>query len=98
MPDNNACIYWDANLFLSYINEHPDRILTLEALLGNSADGTVQVYTSALTTVEVAFAACEQQRRALDPVQEQKIDALWNDQDVVSIVEYHDAIGRKRAI
>lgn len=95
MPDTRQCIYWDANLFLSYINEHPDRMPVLEVLLADSAGGNTQIYTSTLTTVEVAFAASEQQRRALDPIQEQRIDALWNDPDVVGIVEYHHAIGRQ---
>ncbi len=94
MPDTDESLYWDANLFLSYINEHPERMPVLEALLADSAGDNLQIYTSTLTTVEVAFAASEQQRRALDPVQEEKIDALWNAPDVVAIVEYHDAVGR----
>lgn len=93
MPD--TFIYWDANPFLSYINQHPDRMPTLDALLDDSASGSVTIYTSALSQVEVAFAASEQKRRALDAQEEQKIDGLWNDSDAVSLVEYHDGIGRQ---
>ncbi len=93
MPD--TLIYWDANLFLSYINGHPDRMPTLDALLNMTANGSVAIYTSALTQVEVAFAASEQARRVLDPQEEQKIDNLWNDPNAVSMVEFHDGIGRQ---
>lgn len=93
MPD--TFIYWDACNFLSYINEHQGRMPTLDALLDGSANGSITIYTSALSQVEVAFAASEQQRRALDPQEEQKIDALWNDPDAISLVEYHDGIGKQ---
>ena len=93
MPDTFT--YWDACNFLSYVNEHPDRMPTLDALLADSASGNVTIYTSALSQVEVAFAASEQKRRVLDPQEEQKIDSLWSDPDVVSLVEYHDGIGRQ---
>ncbi len=95
MPDSSPDIYWDANLFLSYINEYPDRMPTLDALLENSAAGSIKIYTSALTRVEVAFAASEQQRRALDVQEEEKIDGLWSDPDAIDLVEYHDDIGRQ---
>ena len=93
MPDTN--IYWDANPFLSYVNDYPGRMPTLDALLDSAARGGIKIYTSALSQVEVAFAASEQKRRVLDPREEQKIDALWSDLDVVEVVEYHNGIGRQ---
>ena len=96
MPDK--FIYWDACNFLSYINEHPDRMPTLDDLLASSANGSVTIYTSAISQVEVAFAASEQKRGALDPQEEQKIDALWEDPDVVEIIEYHPEIGRRARV
>ena len=45
--------------------------------------------------MEVAFAASEQQRRALDVQEEEKIDGLWSDPDAIDLVEYHDDIGRQ---
>ena len=35
MPDKN--IYWDANPFLSYVNQYPERMATLDALLDTAA-------------------------------------------------------------
>ena len=88
-------IYWDANPFLSYVNEYPGRMPALDALLDSSAKGSITIYTSALSQVEVAFAASEQKQRVLDPQEEQKIDALWSDPDAVALVEYHDGIGQR---
>ena len=93
MPDTN--IYWDANPFLSYVNEYPARMPTLDALLDSASRGGVKIYTSAISLVEVAFAASEQKRRSLDQDEEQKIDALWSAPDVIEVVEYHDGIGRQ---
>ena len=95
MPENKTAIYWDANTFLSYVNEHPDRMPTLEALLESSAGSDIKIYTSALSQVEVAFAAAEQKRRLLDPQEEQKIDRLWSDPDAIEVVEFHSAIGQQ---
>lgn len=88
--------YWDANPFLSYVNGIPERLPVLDALLDDSASGNgSKIYTSAISQVEVAFAASEQKRRVLDPTEEQKIDSLWSSPGPVVLVEYHDDIGRQ---
>ena len=94
MADGRRNIYWDANVPLTYINDITDLVPTLEALLEASAslNGDVKIYTSELSKVEVAFAATERERRALDPEIEQKINDLWNDPDAIVMVEFHDAI------
>ena len=94
MPDTPTTRYWDSDVFLSYVNEYPDRITTVETLLENSARGDITIYTSTITQVEVAFAASEQKRQALDPKVVQKIDSLWSDPNVVISVEYHGRIGQ----
>jgi predicted nucleic acid-binding protein len=90
-------IYWDSCNFLSYINEMPDRVSILDALLASSASdtGTINLLTSELSKVEVAFGATEQLQRALVPEIEEKIDNLWADPSAVAVVEYHDGIGRE---
>ena len=94
MPESRMNIYWDACAFLSYINENSERTPVLDGLLHDSANGTINIYTSSLSQVEVAFAASEQQRRALDPEQESKIDSLWNDPDAIVTVEFQHEIGK----
>ena len=82
MPDGRRVVYWDANVFLSYVNEISNRMPVLDALLKDSAstDGAVTLYTAELSRVEVAFGASEQKRQALDPQVEQIIDNLWRNQ------------------
>ena len=94
MPDTPSILYWDSCNFLSYVNEYPERIPTLEALLERSAKGEFELYTSEISRVEVAFAASEQKRRRLDHEVEHRIDSLWADSNVVVSVEYHGVIGQ----
>ena len=95
MPDTRRIIYWDSCVFLSYVNEMQGRMPVLDALLESTGgEGTVKLYTSMLTQVEVSFAASEQQERILDPQVEQRIESLWSDPEAVVSVEYHDGIGQ----
>lgn len=93
MPDTPARIYWDANVFLSYVNAIPNRMPVLDALFSKSASGAIVIYTSALSHVEVAFGASEKDRNMLNREIEQKIASLWADTEAVVSVEYHEAIG-----
>jgi predicted nucleic acid-binding protein len=88
-------IYWDANCWLSYINGITSRLPVLDALLAESASekGTIVLYTSALSQVEVAFGIAEQTKKILDQKMEGQIDSLWADRDAVKICEYHELIG-----
>ena len=94
MPDDPQIIYWDANNFLSYINDNPERTPVLEALLENSTTGSIQLYTSEVSRVEVAFAAVEQQQQALDQQTEEQIDGFWTDPEALIMVEHHAGISR----
>ena len=93
MPD--TAVYWDANVFLSYINGVPERLPTLDALLESSASGGIRIYTATLSVTEVAFAASEREQRTLDPATEQKIDNLWEPNGPVTLVDFHIGIGRQ---
>ena len=88
-------LYWDANNFLSYINGVPERLPVLDGLLYRATAGDAVIYTSALSQVEVAFAATERLQRALDPQTEQRIDQLWADPKTITVVDYHIHIGRE---
>lgn len=93
MPEGKKRVYWDANVFLSYINRHPERIADLDAFFAEAAKpgSGLEIVTSVFSVVEVAFAAQEQLQRALDAETENKIDALWADSEVIKIVEFHEA-------
>ena len=95
MPSQRQRIYWDADAWLSYINGDADRLPVLDALLADSSSpkGNIEIYTSELSEVEVAFAKSEQDHKALDANIENQIDELWADRDTLKVVEYHHIIG-----
>lgn len=90
-------VYWDANVFLSYVNGYEGRMPVLEALLHSSAssNGEVAIYTSALSKVEVSFGAVEKTRQRPVPEIAAQIDALWSDPDAIRLVDFHDFIGQE---
>jgi len=86
-------LYWDTDVFLSYLNGHPDRIPTLQGILDNvSKDKQQIIVTSTITKVEVAWVAHEKLDRVLSTDEEGRIDALWDDPSVVEFVEFYDDI------
>ncbi|MHB9131676.1 MAG: type II toxin-antitoxin system VapC family toxin [Armatimonadota bacterium] len=96
MPSNRKVIYWDSGVWLSYINGESERLPVIDSILADSASdkGKCKLYTSVLTQVEVAFAKSEQDGKALDPDIEEKIDQLWDDTESLSLIEFHEGIGR----
>jgi predicted nucleic acid-binding protein len=97
MPSPKRRIYWDAPVWLSYVNGDVDRLPTLDALLADSSStsGAIELYTSTVSQVEVAFAKAEQDKRALDPTIEQQIDELWADRSALKLVELYETITRE---
>jgi predicted nucleic acid-binding protein len=97
MPGKLRLLYWDSCVFLSYINADPGRIDTLDAILDEiyKSNGEMKIVTSILTKIEVAGAAIEYSTRILSSAVEQKIDALWNDESVIGLIELHDGIAMR---
>lgn len=95
MPSSRLRIYWDADVWLSYINGEGGRLPTLDAILADSSspNGEIELYTSEMSEVEVAFAKAEQDKKAIDSDVERQIDALWDDSETLKVVEYHHTIG-----
>jgi predicted nucleic acid-binding protein len=88
MPDPPR-IYWDASVFLSYINREPTRLPDIEAYLDRSSRA-IQLVTSAISIVEVAFAKVEQDGGVLDAAIQERIDALWSASDSpVRLIEFY---------
>lgn len=92
MPEPRL-LYWDTDVFLSYLNEVPDRIETLRQILERvSKDKQQFIVTSSISKVEVAWLAHEKLNRVLSDEEQDRIDALWNDPSVVDFVELHDDV------
>lgn len=87
--------YWDANVFLSFISGEAARLPHLEALLDSADDGDIELYTSELSVVEVAFAAHEKATGGLDPATERAIDALWDHPSPVRRIDVSALITRE---
>lgn len=95
MPSEPRRLYWDANVFLSYIEGVPDRLPTIGALLADAAaDRGVEIYTSAFSITEVAYAASERAGAALDLAVEDAIDDLWQD-PTIKLIEFNSVVARE---
>ena len=94
MASGRRRIYWDSDVWLSYINAYPERMPVLDALLNDSAStvGDIEIVTSTISQTEVAFALVEQNNSAPDISIEQKIDSLWGDTKAITLIEYHTVI------
>jgi predicted nucleic acid-binding protein len=86
-------IYWDANVFISYLNSMPDRAPVLEAILETiEASKIDRIVTSVISKVEVAWIAQEKLNRALDREEEARIDELWNNGEAIELIDFSDEI------
>lgn len=93
MPSRRRKIYWDSNCWLYLISADPGKLPILEVLLSDSKNklGDVELVTSVISKVEVAFAQSEYQGGQPDRTVEDAIDALWAD-TAVTLIELHDQI------
>ncbi|MFH2103091.1 MAG: PIN domain-containing protein [Chloroflexota bacterium] len=92
MPDEHL-YYWDANLFMSYLNGDSDRLPVIEAILDEiEKGGKDKIVTSVLSKIEVAWVASEKVNRALSAEEEANIDSLWNDYSVIELVDFSDEV------
>ena len=86
--------YWDACVFLSYINGVEARLPILDSLLSKSRAGDCKIVTSIWSITEVAYGATEGSTRILDSSVEAKIDALWDDRKAITRIEGHERVQR----
>lgn len=94
MPEEGQRIYWDANCFTYYINADQDRLPILRAILDAAAasKGKIQIVTSVISKIEVAFSLEEQTNRRLSQDEEDRIENLWADVSVIALVEVHELV------
>ena len=89
-------VYRDSCVFLTYVNGEPaDRMPMIDAMLSESNAGNIEIRTSVVTLTEVAFAQLERDSGKTDDAVLGKIEALLQDSFVVTLVEFHELIGRK---
>ena len=97
MPASPRYIYWDANCFTYYINEHPEHIDTLQGILSEveNSNGDYKIVTSTLSMAEVAFTEQERLRQALGDTELSKIDSIFQDDNVVLLVDLNQLIAQR---
>lgn len=95
MDDALPSYYWDAAVFLSYINQLADRVPDIDALLDAAQKGEVQILTSTLSIVEVAFGAQEQfNDQEVAAEVEDDIEKLWLSPSPIKMVEFSPIVAR----
>jgi predicted nucleic acid-binding protein len=93
MPDDLCRVYWDSNVILSYLNDVPDRVATIEELFRQARAEEIELLTSSISRVEVAFVESERESRELDADVEETINRLWQPGSPIKTVEFYDLIG-----
>lgn len=91
--------YWDACVFLSYLEGIEGRAHEIEAILDEAAAGSIEIITSELSLVEVAYVKHERGEEFSES-DERRIDELWTPGgSPVKLVEFHRLIAlRARAL
>jgi predicted nucleic acid-binding protein len=79
MIDLPSPVYWDANLFLAYLEKTPDQFASIAARLAQTQRHAIPIYTAAVSVTEVAFFGAERTRGVLDPMIPDRLAALWDD-------------------
>jgi predicted nucleic acid-binding protein len=74
MPDKPRRVYWDSNVPLSYLNGVPDRLPTIEELFRQARAEEIELLTSSISRVEVAYIQSEKASGQLDQAAEDAID------------------------
>ena len=93
MPDPSVpAVYWDANVFLNWVEDQPQHADLIGFLLDEVRAGAMVIYTSVLSQVEVAYSATERQQQALSPEVEKTIDELWAPGGPAKTVEVYPLI------
>lgn len=95
MPDEPRRIYWDSNVPLSYLNGVVERVPIIDELFRQARAGEIELLTSAISRVEIAYIQSEEQAGALDEQAEAAIDALWAPGAPIKTVELYDLIAHQ---
>jgi predicted nucleic acid-binding protein len=95
MPESRF-IYWDANVFVSYLNNDKERIPTIEAILEVVESSKIdRIVTSVVSKVEVAWVAQEKINRVLTNDEEKRIDDMWENAEIFEMIDFSNDIALK---
>ena len=89
MTDQAKKLYWDADVFISLVEDRPGRAPVIQSLLADARSGMVEIVTSAITIAEVAYGTAARLEGAPSPDVEQVIDGLWESGAPVKVVEVY---------
>lgn len=79
--------YWDACVFLSWVNGNPDRLPDIDTFLDEAEREEIEIIASTVSIAEVAFGKVEQDQKALTAEIDAKIGGLWEPSSPVKLVE-----------
>ncbi len=97
MRTTTRTVCWDACTFLSLIEETPDRVRDLRAVLHEAIEKEIRLIASSICITEVAFSAAERAGGLSEEV-ERKIAKLWLLGSPVQVVDYSPLIARKAQV
>ncbi len=95
MPGDAPVIYWDSCVLISYLDGDAERVPTIDELFRRSRAGDIELITSVVSQVEVAFVASEKSGGVLDSEVEKAIAELWTPASPIAVVEFHELIASR---
>ena len=86
-------VYWDANLFIAWLNQRRRYWPTLDELLRRSTSGEMEIVASNITIAEVAYYSRDRSQAIIAPDSEAVIRQLLTDEQRVLLVPFTDETG-----
>jgi predicted nucleic acid-binding protein len=94
MP-NSQRFYWDACVILSYVSGEAGRLPDIASMLHEADRGEIEIFTSELSVVEVAFASQEKLEQQLDLEMDAVLDGFWEHPSPIKRIDIHPLITRE---
>ena len=91
MPDSPR-FYFDASVYLAFLNSEPDRADAVASLLDDAQHGSIEVITSTVSLAEVVY--LRSRASDLSPEEtDERIDGLLRNEAVTTLVQLSSEIG-----
>ena len=92
MTTSRRRTYWDANLFLEYVNRASERLVAIDQLVAEARAGEAVIGTSIFSVTEAAYSTNESLLRALNPQVELSFDRIFRSLSYVTVIPIDYAI------